>query len=113
MSNIFCFKVSTTTFETSTAILLVKNGFLFISIGILGIVNLPVSNCVKPYFLMSSYLSLFLMVSMAYDRITSNNPKFLVVGKTTFDEVSTTVFMVSLNSAPILFLVVSIETVAF
>ena len=35
------------------------------------------------------------------------------LGKTTFDKVSTSVFKVSWNSAPILFLTVSIEVVTF
>jgi hypothetical protein len=53
------------------------------------------------------------MVSIGYERITSRFPKFLAFEKVTFEAVSTVVLSVNLNSAPILFLVVSIEVVTF
>ncbi len=59
MSNIFCLVVSTITSFTSTFMESVKNGLLFMKIRCGGMVYLPLSNCVKPYFLMSRIFDIF------------------------------------------------------
>jgi hypothetical protein len=68
---------------------------------ILGIIYLPESNCVKPYFWLTHNDRLTVCLS----RITNYWEPwyFLRFGNLTLDKVSTDALTVNLNSAPILF----------
>src|SRR5690606_8270520 len=83
MSNIFCLVVSMATSATSTFMESVKNGLLLMKIRCGGMVYFPLSNCVKPYFLMRRYFAPSKVVSVLYDSIISKGAKVCSSGKTT------------------------------